>query len=107
MKITRRQLKRIIRESLLVENETNRYTGKDEDGAGYKVKVTVTYDDSYNSEISWEGFDASGSKKFEGTDTKTNVPNLEGKLKDYKDGDRVMYSAILDAVRKVKEGEYY
>tara|TARA_Y100000593_G_C4215892_1_gene289188 strand:+ start:225 stop:878 length:654 start_codon:yes stop_codon:yes gene_type:complete len=101
------RLRRIIKEAILSEGETNRYTGNDEEDAGYAVNVIVNYDDDWNADIAWAGFDSLGNKAFEGSDTRLNVPNLEKMMDKYREEDPVMRSAILDAVRKVKEGEYY
>ena len=114
MKITKRQLRRIIRESLLIEGDFATYYGSGGDDE-FETKISVKYSDDGSAKIDWVikaekwNNDAGEMEEVtvhEGEDNDDlKLSNLDA-LYD-KSEDKDMKDAIWNAIDKFKEGEYY
>jgi hypothetical protein len=114
MKITKRQLRRIIKESLLVEGDRATYYGSGGDDE-FEVRISVEYSDDGSAAIDWEVTTEkwdSDRRKMKTVTVHEGEDNDDLKLKNLdalwdKAEDQAMGDAIYSAMSKFKEGEYY
>jgi hypothetical protein len=114
MKITKRQLRRIIRESLLTEGDSATYYGSGGDDE-YEVRISVKYSDDGSAAIDWDVKKEKWNSEYREMETVTvhegednddlQLSNLDA-LWD-KAEEQEMEEAIYNAISKFKEGEYY
>jgi len=114
MKITKRQLRRIIKESLLAEGDRATYYGSGGDDE-FEVRISVEYSDDGSAAIDWEVTTEkwdSDRRKMKTVTVHEGEDNDDLKLKNLdalwdKAEDQAMGDAIYNAMSKFKEGEYY
>ena len=114
MKITKRQLRRIIKESILAEGDYATYYGSGGDDE-FEVKISVKYSDDGSAKIDWvvktEKWNRDLGEReevtvHEGEDNNDlRLSNLDALYDEADKG--AMKDAIYKAMDSFKEGEYY
>ena len=114
MKITKRQLRKIIRESLLIEGDFATYYGSGGDDE-FEAKISVKYSDDGSAKIDWvvkvEKWNSDYGEMeqvtvHEGEDNDDiELSNFDALYNNAENKD--MKDAIWNAINKFKEGEYY
>ena len=114
MKVTKRQLRRIIRESLLTEGDFATYYGSGGDDE-FEVKISIQYSDDGSAKIDWVIKTEKWNNDYgemeevtvhEGEDNDDiKLSNLDALYDKAENKD--MKDAIWNAIDKFKEGEYY
>ena len=114
MKITKNQLRKIIRESVLTEGDFATYYGSGGDDE-FEVKISVKYSDDGSAKIDWtiktEKWN-NDERRMETVTVHEGEDNDDLKLSNLdalwdKVEEQEMEEAIYNAVSKFKEGEYY
>ncbi len=114
MKITKRQLRKIIKESLLTEGDRATYYGSGGDDE-FEVRISVKYSDDGSAAIDWDVKKEKWDSEYNEMKTVTvhaGEDNNDLKLSNLDDlfekvDDEAMEQAIYRAMEEFKEGEYY
>ena len=118
MKVSRKQLRRIIKESLLTEGDSATYYGSGGDDGGhaqFEVRISVKYSDDGSAAIDWDVKTEkwnSDERRMETVTVHEGEDNDDLKLSNLdalwdKAEEQEMEEAIYNAISKFKEGEYY
>jgi hypothetical protein len=114
MKITRRQLRQMIREAVLAEGSSATYYGSGGDDE-FEVRISVQYSDDGSATIDWDVKTEKWNSEYREMETVTvhegednddlKLSNLDALFEEV--DDNAMSDAIYNAMSKFKEGEYY
>ena len=114
MKITKRQLRQIVKESFLTEGSSATYYGSGGDDE-VEVRISVRYSDDGSAAIDWDVKKEKWNSEYREMETVTvhegednddlKLSNLDALYE--KIDDDAMEQAIYRAMDSFKEGEYY